>query len=103
MRSILIETDKRSVRELEFRGTLEHAYELLDCHLIEAVYIGDHILFVDEEGLITPKTAQKGFFIWAGYAQPLAGRGLIVGDGGEDWTDATMKTGRCLLNVTWLA
>jgi len=101
MRAILIETDKQTVREVEFGGKLEDAYKLLDVSLIEGVYIQGHVIYVDEEGLLTPKTIQKGWFKWETYRQPLAGRGLIVGNGIDDWESATMTIKDAIKGVTW--
>lgn len=107
MRAILIETDKHVIREIEFDGTLtlEAAYSLLDVDMIEGVYLLGHVLYVDEEGLLTPKTLDKGLFRWKTCHQPLAGRGLIVGgtEYGDDWCDATMSLDEATRNVEWLS
>jgi hypothetical protein len=90
MRAILIETDKKRIREVDdFDGTLGYMYKILECSLVESVYLshGD-ILFVDEEGLLRSSTIAKGFFRWLAYPQDLSGRGIIVGGGDGEELDA---------------
>jgi hypothetical protein len=104
MRAILIETDKTTIREIEFRGTLEHAYELLECELIESVDLGPDMIFVDEDGLHRNETIAKGYFKWRDYQQPLAGRGLITGYDSMkgDWIATDMTIEHATAFVTWL-
>jgi hypothetical protein len=88
MKAILIDPFNKTVTEVEYSGNYKHIYELLshETHPVdrfEAVYIekGDAI-FVDEEGLFKERTE---FFVYHGYDQPLAGKGLVLGcdDEGE--------------------
>lgn len=90
MKAILIKTDEEKVEEVEFNGTLEHAYELLGCSIIERATLenGDDV-WVDEEGLINGNDC--GTFRVGNFR--LVGRGLITGtvegEDGEEWGDAT--------------
>jgi hypothetical protein len=54
---------------------------------------GRNTLWVDDEGLLKDP---RYFFLWRGYAQPLAGRGLITGVNREGETVATT------LKVSWV-
>lgn len=91
MRAILIKPDGETVEEVQFNGTLDHAYELLGCTIIERVTLesGEDVWF-DEEGLINDSSL--GTFDIEGFS--LAGRGLVTGtakdeDGEETFGDAT--------------
>lgn len=92
MKAFLIKTDDRTIEAVEFKGTLEHAYELLGVTIIEAVDLGKgEAVYVDEEGLLNNETMAKGFFVVNGYPQQLAGRGLVVRtDDAGDWTDTRL-------------
>ena len=95
MRAILIETDKHTLREVEFAGTLHDAYRLLGITIIERVPLPPYNdrewdLWVDEEGLLNGAADRIGLFQFKNFDQPLAGRGLIAGniydpEDGEKW------------------
>lgn len=81
MRAILIKTDERKIEEVDFDGSLDHLYKLLNIEITERVTIGDGIdLWVDEEGLINGRGEKFGFFRVRQYDQILAGRGLVTGE-----------------------
>lgn len=54
--AILIDPAKKTITEVAFDGTLEQAYKLTDCNMIEMVHLhnGD-VMLVDEEGLFKAK------------------------------------------------
>lgn len=87
MKAYLIDPDARSINEVDVDKSLglEAYYRLLDCDMIEAAAFNEHgdVAYVDEEGLL--KTQTK-FFQIAGYPQPLAGKGLVVGTDQEGET-----------------
>lgn len=101
MRAILIDAVEKTVREVEYDGTLETAYSLLRCELIDVVHLPDiatgkgdlcHDLLVDDEGLLTSDADDSPFFVFRG-GLIFAGSGLIVGpcdDEGET-TEATLS------------
>ncbi len=107
MKAFLINTDKNTIEQVEFDGTLDHAYKLLDVSIIERVTVSEGVdLWVDEEGLFTPKTIAKGWFQWSGFPQQLAGRGLITGEregeeGGE-FADAPVDIAHIRNHVVFL-
>lgn len=90
MKALLIKTDERKIEEVEFNGTLEHAYELLGCEMIERITLQNNDdVWVDEEGLINGN-AFGGFAI--ADSPILIGRGLITGtivdeENGDHWGD----------------
>ena len=100
MKAILIDSVKREVREVEYDGTLESAYSLLRCELVEIIHLPDittgegdqlHDLIVDEEGLLTAEYGDSPFFVFRCGAV-FAGSGLIVGhhDGEGNITGASL-------------
>lgn len=79
-KAYLIDPISRTVREVEYDGQLHSIYTLLDCELIDSVWLnkqGD-VCFVDDEGLLRDDAEERGFFTIDG-SQPLAGRGLVSG------------------------
>ncbi len=60
------------------RDNLDAMYKLINCSLVEAVYLNKEqdAVFVDEEGLLK---VQTDFFYIEGTHQPLAGRGVVIG------------------------
>jgi hypothetical protein len=82
MKAILIDPFNKTVTEVEHNGNYKHIYELLshethpvDCFTAVGIDNGDTI-FVDDEGLFKEPTE---FFVYLGYDQPLAGKGLVLG------------------------
>ena len=79
MRAILINTQTRTVKEVEYNGELEQAYSLLNCRMVEPVYIEkEDCIYVDEEGLYSVDD-NSVFFTYKGAHQPFCGNGLVVG------------------------
>ena len=60
------------------RDNLNAMYRMINCELVEAVYLNKEqdAVFVDEEGLLKGPTH---FFYIEGTHQPLAGRGVVIG------------------------
>jgi hypothetical protein len=81
IRAILINSDTGKIADVQIeQGSLQDLYRVIGCKTIEAVRTrvlqGRDVLYVDEEGLLHEPTL---FFKIDGYAQPLAGNGLVVG------------------------
>lgn len=107
MRGFLIDTDRRTITAVETPGGLKSMYAALSrpghppVDDINAVDIGrDHCLWVDGVGFLSPDIP---VFHIQGYANPLAGRGLILGiDGAGENCDASPDLDVILpLIVTW--
>ena len=80
MKAIRIDSNSGKIEEVETTGKLPDLYRLIGCKYIEAtrprILLGADILYVNEEGLLH---GENLFFKIAGFAQPIAGNGLIVG------------------------
>jgi hypothetical protein len=78
MRAILIDPVAKTVTEVEHTDDYRDIYKHLECDLFTVVGIDEvDSVFIDDEGLL--KDEPGPFFALAGYPQPLAGRGLILG------------------------
>jgi hypothetical protein len=79
MRAILINPEDKTVTEVDHNGDFHQIYELIgsDCFDIVRMTRQD-CLYVDDMGLLRHPT--KPFFRLTTYNQPLAGRGLILGE-----------------------
>jgi hypothetical protein len=78
MKAILIDPYFELIEEMEYSGDWRDINKLLQCDIFTVVYMPDTIdsLFVDDEGLYVEN--QK-YWKFAGYPQPLAGMGLVLG------------------------
>ncbi len=84
MKAFLIDPFKQEVSVVEFTGNYKNIYTHIQCRVFTACAFdqnGDTV-WVDDEGLLKDLT-QQAFFLIAGYPQPLAGRGLVLGAGAE--------------------
>lgn len=105
MQAILIDPFTRTITEVDYNGDYTNIYEHIKAECFDCVRInrkGDSI-FVDDEGLINGDANQQ-FFGWLGYANPIAGRGLILGTDSEGESispSITMET--VLKHVIWLS
>lgn len=80
--AILIDPFTRTVTQVEWNGHYKQIAELIDCQLYDVARInrnGDGI-FVDDEGLLK---GEQNFFVFDGYPNPLAGKGLLLGTDAE--------------------
>lgn len=84
IKGILIDVEKRQIREVEFENELSSYYRLLKCDCITtAPFDEGHDVIVDDEGLL--KTPFIGFFETPDGGE-YAGNGLIVGFNDDgDW------------------
>lgn len=104
MKALLIKPDTGTVEEVAFNGTLDHAYELLKCNIIERVTLesGEDV-WVDEEGLINGNNL--GSFVIEGY--PLMGYGLVtgtaIGEDGGTWDDVRLDADAIRQAVRFMA
>ncbi len=77
MKAFLIDPQKEAITEVDYDGTLQHMYELIDCDCVCTCRInqaGDTI-FLDDNGLYN----KDHFFRYDTYPNPLAGKGLVLG------------------------
>jgi hypothetical protein len=92
MKAILINPFAKTVIEIEHDGSdYRNIYSAIDCACFTVIRISrTEVIFVDDEGLIVDKP--QAFFSFKGYPQPIAGRGLILGEDGEGECAATKLT-----------
>lgn len=86
IKALLIDVEKREVREIIIENSLSAMYKVMKC---DCIAVGLNIenrdcIYVDDEGLLK---RQENFFHYVGSYQPLAGNGLVVG---SHYTGATV-------------
>jgi len=86
VKAFLIDPFAQTVNEVEFDGTLQEMYRLLDCSIVEraAVNMFQDELWVDEEGKLKEKQA---YFVYAGYPAPFCNKALLLGESVTHWTE----------------
>jgi hypothetical protein len=79
MKAILIDVEKREVREVEIGDGIDPIYEQLKCDCFTCVDIDDrNTVYVDDEGLLKVNR-NSVFFQYDDGEIPLVGNGLILG------------------------
>lgn len=86
MKGYVIDPEQQTITEIEHNGDYRQIYELIDnggspfCTV--RISAANDIIFLDDEGLLKDP---EFFFCVSGYAQPLAGKGLVlaIDDEGE--------------------
>lgn len=80
IKAVLVDPFAETVTDVEYNGDYKQIYEHIQADLFALVRLkdGDDV-FVDDEGLLK-LTEDSRFFILPDYPQPLAGRGLILGN-----------------------
>jgi hypothetical protein len=95
MKALLIDPFLEDIAFINIFGNLNSLYKAIDCDCITSVRLSDsECMFLDDNGLYRK---DQRFFIWEGYPQPLAGRGLILGfteDGDNTDTALTLEQAR---------
>lgn len=82
MKAYLIDSQNKTVSEVEYDGTIDCIYRHLDVGTFDVVQLDDNgdSVFVDDEGLLKDPYY---FFEVQGVSFPLAGRGLVLGTDDE--------------------
>lgn len=99
MKAYLIKPREGEIVEVEFAGTLEDAYRLIEAPIVERIEALDHDIWIDEEGLFRASTQEKGHFSVKGtygFYDRVSGYGLVTGrmrddDDEETFGPATMS------------
>jgi hypothetical protein len=85
MKAYLINSETKTITPVDYNGDYKTIYTHIGCDLFDIVYAesGGHRIsvFVDDEGLLNNP---QHFFMLEGWAQPLAGNGLVLGDADEE-------------------
>jgi hypothetical protein len=82
MDAYLIDPYQQQVTTVQYNGDYNQIYALIECDCFDIARINDQGdgIFVDDEGLFKE---QQAFFTFKGYANPLAGKGLVLGTNAE--------------------
>lgn len=85
MKAYLINPFDHTITQVEYTGTLDNIYELIQASPITTVGLSNgtwdqDVIYVDDEGLYREN---QRYFLLRGYPQPLAGRGLVLGTNEE--------------------
>jgi hypothetical protein len=85
MKAYLIDSETKTITPVDYNGDYKTIYTHIGCDLFDIVYAesGGHRIsvFVDDEGLLNNP---QHFFMLDGWADPLAGNGLVLGDADEE-------------------
>ena len=85
MKAYLINSETKTITPVDYNGDYKTIYTHIGCDLFDIVYAesGGHRIsvFVDDEGLLNNP---QHFFLLDGWADPLAGNGLVLGDADEE-------------------
>lgn len=49
----LIDPETRTITEINYTHSFNNLYALLNCRLVECVYLEDNVIYLDDEGLLT--------------------------------------------------
>lgn len=79
MKAILINSTEKTLTETTISDWRDIAPKI-DCEIFTLIDCGDYSIYVDDCGLLKPCDA---FFKHEDYPSPLAGNGLILGNGEE--------------------
>ena len=102
MRAILIDPFTRTVSDVDTDASLDEMYSILGVDLITVMRVGaGHAMILDDEGLLKDKASQA-YFTLLGMGQPLAGKGLILGDNYGENRAATLTLDEVKEKVMWL-
>jgi len=86
----LIDPFAETVTKVAYEGDFTCIYKHIKASLFTTVYLENRdAIFVDDEGLF--KDDQR-FFMFRGYREPLAGRGLVLGANAEGDTTSPKIT-----------
>lgn len=104
MKAILIDPFDCTVSRVEYDGNYRSIYKLIGCECFTCIEIdgGRDVLYVDDEGLFNDAQA---FWSIDGYLNPLAGRGLILGNDAAtgDSCAASIEPGDVFAKVKFLS
>ena len=101
LRAILIDPFLRVISEVNVKNDLQSFYDILDIRTLTTVRIdGTNSLYLDDEGLFNNNNS---LFEIASYAQPLAGRALVVAHNEEGETvETTLDIDQIRSMIGWV-
>jgi len=90
LRGYLIDPETKTITEVTHNGDYKEIYRFIGADCFDCVRIDyRNGVFIDDEGLLN---GQRYFFKLRGYPQPLAGKGLILGNDEEGETVSSSLT-----------
>jgi len=102
MKAFLIDPVARTITEVDYDGDYKSIYRLIECQTFTVALINDHTtddVFVDDDGLLV--SGEVHAFQFIGAHQPYAGKGLVVGEPGDEGeTMPATTTLEYLQNIT---
>lgn len=102
MKAYLIDPFTQTITEVEYNGDYRNIYTHIDAEIFTTAQFNDFgdTVFVDDEGLWKE---EQEFFLVAGYPQPLAGKGLVLGcdDEGES-VEPSITIDQLRASVDWI-
>ena len=99
MRAILIDPYLASVTEVETTATLADLYRLIGCDTICRLGLAPGLaIYLDDNGL---RDQPGALFTFLGYDQPLAGRGLVIGEDGPELCGTSVPLEAITGRVVW--
>lgn len=101
-KAYVIDPEKHTVEQVEYSGDYRDIYKLgeFDCFDVARFNAKGDAAFVDDDGLLKNPTH---FFLIAGYPQPLAGKGVVLGCDAEGESVAPSVSLEWLRsNVGWI-
>ena len=104
MKAYLIDSVEKTVKEVNYDGTLDGMYKLMDCSMVSApiIYPNEDTMFADDEGLFNPENT-KGSFKMKNWSYPIVGKVLVVGaDRNGKSTDVKTPINYFTDNITWV-
>ena len=80
MKKAILAKPNNPLEVIDFIDELEYYYKHIECRCIDIVYVGDYLLIVDDEGLLTDDP-QINVIASILYGHPICGNVLIVKEG----------------------
>ena len=77
MKAYLINPEQLSIEEIDYLGSSDEIYELLDATFFDVIRINEagDVVYIDDEGLYT----KEYYWTYGDYLHPIAGNGLLLG------------------------
>jgi hypothetical protein len=102
MNAYLIDPFTRTITEVNHNGDYREIYKLIGADCFDVVYLNraNDCCYIDDEGLYVE---DQKFFLYHGFGQPLAGKGLVLGTNDEgDSVSPKITIEEVKKNVVWV-
>lgn len=97
MKAFLIDPSAQTITAVEYDGNYKSITKMIEAQMFTTVQINEEedTIYLDDEGLFVEG---QSFFMIAGYPEPLAGKGLVLGTDAEGDSDEPVITFDSLLD-----